>query len=1299
MDDFLGQLANIIKNNQASIDVDLPIFRPDSMDAKKWLNQIEDIKAEFKWTDQQLLLRINRALAGTGSVWIATWQPDERSWAAFKRDFAEAFPPTRNLGRLLTEAATFTSSKCNTYEAYVFEKNALLRNLRANWGESDVIQIIVHGIENANVRLNASNQNFQKLSDLISYLSAFQQNTSHLRETSTDNSEPKSKRMKTNFARGNDSKRCFRCGKPGHIERKCFSRLPQTRNKPAETVTRPSTSIPKQATICEFCAKPGHEESACFTKRSIQERKQINVCSTNSSVISNELTIDGRKFYGIVDTGADVSLISDKHIQHFADKLTPCRKMISGILPGNAWIEKELTTNVTICGENAKLTLLFVPASFLDYDVIIGRDLYDNTGLVAVTDDKGTRVVHPDRSQIFSLNSEPTSINLQLVDVPEEYRAETLHILQKYPNIFASGNSIPAVKNTKMEINLTRDTVVYRNPYRLSSNEREAVRNIVQDLVNNEIIRESQSPFASPILLVRKKDGTYRMCVDYRELNKSTVKDRYPLPLIDDQLDRLGQGKLFTSLDMSSGFHQIPIHEDSIPKTAFVTPDGHFEYLRMPFGLSNAPAVFQRAVHRGLGNLKDTVALVYLDDILIPSVTFEEGLRNLDIVLAALQEEGFSLNVQKCHFFQKEIEYLGREISGAGIRPGSRKVDALLKVPPPENVKQVRQFLGLAGYFRKFIPNFAAKTACITKLTKNNEEFCWTEEQENSRKYIMDCLTSRPLLSIFNEKLPTELHTDASSIGYGAVLMQKLDGERRIIGYFSKRTTPAESRYHSYELETLAIVNALKNFRVYLLGLKFEIITDCNAVKATATKKDILPRVARWWSYMQDFDFEIVYRKGSALPHVDFLSRNPTVRKITAEESWLYIEQRSDNEVKQLIEDASTGNLDPTRYVVRNGILNYVLQTPHGQIVKPFVPRKSRLGLLRIFHDEQCHVGIDKTIASIQKHFWFPKLRNFVKNYVRHCLVCAVKKTRSGPKQGFLCNVQKPEVPMAVVHADCLGPLAETIEGYKHILVLVDAFSKYCVMQPLKTVQTEETENAFRMFISLFGTPNQITMDAGKNFKNLRIPQFLDTLGISYHYTTPDIHRSNGQVERFMRTIMNLLRVETTTNTEWSKGLWKIQLVLNTTIHKTTKETPLKTLIGRESSTPLIQKVLEDLATDMQPIRNLNIDRQRVKSRLDEATNKPLQANKLRRNTLSFEKGDFVLMHRDEQMHKSKLKYEFQGPYEVVGITPEGRYELRRVGKQLITKAAKEQLRKWPTDWSLAMDMSQLLEDLENETE
>lgn len=585
-------------------------------------------------------------------------------------------------------------------------------------------------------------------------------------------------------------------------------------------------------------------------------------------------------------------------------------------------------------------------------------------------------------------------------------------------------------------------------------------------MLKNNIIRESSSPFSSPVLLVKKKDGSDRLCVDYRALNRISEKNSFPLPLIDDQLDRLGTEKYFTVLDMAAGFHQIPIDEESVHKTAFVTPDGHYEYLRVPFGLANAPATFQHAINKALGSLKDNVALVYLDDVLIPSTTISEGLESLQKVLEALNASGFSLNIRKCRFFETTIDYLGRSISAEGIRPGESKVLALVNSPIPTNVKEARQIMGLASYFRKFIPEFASRTACITKLTKKNVIWNWGQEQTDARNYIVHHLSSRPLLTIFDPALPTELHTDASSIGYGAILFQKHGKDLRVIAYYSRRTTPAESKYHSYELETLAMVNAIKHFRVYLLGVKFTVVTDCNAIKATAHKKDIVPRVARWWLYLQDFDFKVEYRKGKYVQHVDYLSRNPPCNPVEVNVihsgSWLEVEQSKDAETQELLERIRQGDTVTSDFEVVNSLL--CRRVPSG--TRYFVPKRSRFGLLRLYHDEQCHIGRDKTLHKIQEQFWFPRMRAFVTKYIAHCLTCITNKKLSGPRQGFLHPIDKKPIPFDIVHADCVGPFPVTTDGYKHVLLLIDGFTNYILLVPLKTLTGAETAQRLPVFLT-----------------------------------------------------------------------------------------------------------------------------------------------------------------------------------------------------------------------------------------
>lgn len=466
----------------------------------------------------------------------------------------------------------------------------------------------------------------------------------------------------------------------------------------------------------------------------------------------------------------------------------------------------------------------------------------------------------------------------------------------------------------------------------------------MQELLDNGIIRESDSPYASPILLVKKKTGDYRMCVDFRKLNAITVKDKYPLPLIDDQIDKLKGQRYFTTLDLASGYYQVPLTDEAIPKTAFVTPDGHYEFLRMPFGLTNAPAVFQRMVNKALGTLKDTIAFPYMDDIIIPSKTVEEGLQRLRQVLTALRKNNLTLILSKCTFLETTVEYLGREISEKGVRPARRKIEAVERMGEPRTVKQVRQFVGLASYFRKFIKNFASIVELLTKLTRKDVSWQWTESQRNAVSTIKERLTTRPILAIFDPTKRTELHTDASSRGVGGMLIQKNGSDERVVAYFSKQLTRDQQCYHSYELETMAVVFSLRHFRVYLLGIRFRVVTDCNALLTTFSRRDLLPRVARWWLEVQNFNFDIEYREGTKMAHVDALSRNPVENiEIYAiditEGDWLLSAQLQDEQlsrIRQILESDSNAQEEKNTIVkstylkTEEFIGDYPIRKSHG---------------------------------------------------------------------------------------------------------------------------------------------------------------------------------------------------------------------------------------------------------------------------------------------------------------------------------------------------------------------------------
>lgn len=463
---------------------------------------------------------------------------------------------------------------------------------------------------------------------------------------------------------------------------------------------------------------------------------------------------------------------------------------------------------------------------------------------------------------------------------PEEKKNELVQILNDYRDCFALNMSeLGKTDLDEMIIELTCDTPVYYHSYRLAYSERERVKELIQEMKDNGIIRDSSSPFASPILLVRKKNGEVRMCVDYRGLNSITKKIRFPLPLIEDRINSLGGASVYISLDMASGYYLVPVAEKDIEKTAFVTPDGQYEFLRQPFGYANAPSAFARPIAKVIAPLRNknskTIIQAYIDDIRIAARDLEAAMQALVELLERLRKSGLTLKLSKCKFVMAQTEFLGYEISEERLRPGKLNTEAVEKFRTPTNVHEVRSFIGLASYFRTFMLNFALIARSLTMLTKKMQEWVWGVDQEHAFAEIKRILTSRPVLAIYRPDAETELHTDASKLGLGAILLQKQSSNKlHPVTYFSRQTTKEEQRYHSCELETLAVVSSLHRFRVYVLGLKFKVVSDCKALRATFTKRDLSPRIGRWWIQLQEYDCTIEYRAGAKMPHVDALSRN-----------------------------------------------------------------------------------------------------------------------------------------------------------------------------------------------------------------------------------------------------------------------------------------------------------------------------------------------------------------------------------------------------------------------------------------
>lgn len=861
-------------------------------------------------------------------------------------------------------------------------------------------------------------------------------------------------------------------------------------------------------------------------------------------------------------------------------------------------------------------------------------------------------------------------------DLEANEHSHLIELLNKYRGVVARNTQqIGQTNAAEMSIQLTTENPVCYRPYRLSYHEKEQVKDMIMDLKKADVIEESSSPYASPIILVRKKTGEVRMCVDYRALNKITIKDRYPIPLIDDQIDRLRGHRYFTSLDLFSGYYQVPMAKDSRDKTAFVTPNGQYQFKRMPFGLCNAPAVFQRMINVILGSLDGDTAMAYLDDIISGSRTFEDGMVKLEKILDVLISAGVTINLKKCHFFKSKVDYLGFEISQSGIGPGTKKVNCIKSFPTPTNVKAVRSFVGLASYFRRFVKGFATIIKPMTDLLTKKEIFVWNAAQEKAFEEIKLKLSSRPVLAIYNVNAKTEVHTDASQHGLGAVLFQEQDDKRmHPISFFSRKTTNDEAKYHSYELEALAIVCALEKFRVYLIGLEFTIKTDCNSLKLLENKRDLNPRIGRWFVRLSEFNYHIEYLKGAHNCVADGLSRYPVnpaeetpivgipIMGINVNTDWIAAMQRGSPEILIVRDKLEDGDAEThSKFSMCNA---RVYRVTKGRW-RLFVPKELRHEVVAEAHKSLAHLGIDKTLSKLKETYYFPGMREYVTTYVNRCISCLYYKSQTGKKAGYLHPIEKGSIPFETIHVDHLGPFVKTEDDNKYVLGVICAYSKYVMLEAVKSTGSDETVAALQKLMAHYGKPKRIISDQGTAYTSTKFKNFCSEYEIKHVLIAAGTPRANGQIERVNRVILNCLPTITkdVEHSDWDEKIYELQWAINNSTHRITKQTPAELIfnykpIGTGDSllTREIQKINDEFGVE--------IEKEDVSELLEK--NKKIiseQFNKKRKYAEKLEPGQLVLVRYEAPAtgESRKLTEKYRGPYEVIKEIGNDRYLIQDI--------------------------------------
>ena len=754
-------------------------------------------------------------------------------------------------------------------------------------------------------------------------------------------------------------------------------------------------------------------------------------------------------------------------------------------------------------------------------------------------------------------------------------------LLAAFPNLFSGDKSdIGTVPNIRHRIVTTTDTPVRTRQWRLPHSMQKVIREECDKMLSAGVIEPSSSPWLSPVVLVRKSDGTIRFCIDFRNLNKVTVADSYPLPRMDQLLDDLGGTAYFTVLDSRSAYWAVEVEPEDRPKTAFT--DGHrlYHFNRLPFGLATAPSTFQRTMNMILASVLGKHTLAYLDDIVVYSKSFDEHLQHLEETLTLLSKAGMKLNLSKCSFAQKSIKFLGFQVSGEGILPDPEKVTAITTMPAPATVKEVRRFLGAVGFFRRHIKDFSAIAHPLTKLTRKDQDFHWGPGEKGAFEALKEALVTAPALRLPDYDRPFEIHTDASKLALGAVLLQRDNkGNPFAVAYYSRKFQQAESNYPPIDQEALAVVEGVRVFDPYVYGKKFKIFTDHRPLTYVFSRKTKSPRMSRYSHDLSYYDYQLIYKKGSQNNVPDLLSRAvATVDLAKVDPDSVRTAQEQDplwREIIHYLEEEKLPRrklpLPIAEFELCQGALYHIRQLPDRVIHQLVIPRSLRQQALKMAHGPPlaAHPGIYRTYMNLRNMFYFPNMLREVKKYVQSCDVCQ-RRSSLRPRNARMQGQPLAKLPLEHVSADLID-LRGSATGHRYVLSLIDHHSRYLQLVPLRNKEADTVAKAFiDHFVTLFGPPRTLQSDQGGEFLNNLFREVCHIIQTRTAYTTAFHPQANGVIERSNRVVKDALAsLVASRPSRWPDYLPQVRLTINSAIHRSTGEQPMYLLLGRHGHFPV----------------------------------------------------------------------------------------------------------------------------------
>jgi hypothetical protein len=811
-------------------------------------------------------------------------------------------------------------------------------------------------------------------------------------------------------------------------------------------------------------------------------------------------------------------------------------------------------------------------------------------------------------------------------------------------------------------------------PYRQSVAELAELKRQLTELQERGYIRPSTSPFGAPVIFVKKKGGTLRMCIDYRALNKLTVKNATPLPRMDDLFDRMAGATIFSKIDLRAAYNQIRISPEDISKTAFNTRYGHFEFVVLPYGLCNAPATFQSLMNHIFWTECDDYVIVYVDDIFIFSKNADDHLEHIERVLSHLRQHKLYTAPAKCAFAQSRVECLGHIISAEGVHMMDAKVDSITNWPALRNAKHTARFLGLAGYYRKFVKSFSSIALPLTNLTKKTVPFTWGPSCDTAFSALKTAITSAPVLRLPDTTLPFLVTTDASQFAIGAVLAQEFEDGVHPVAFLSRKLRDPETRYATHDRELLALIHALRTWRHYLLGSpRSTAYTDHEALKFLSTQKNLNQRQARWIIEIQDYNLHVDYLPGRANVVADALSRRDTaeLNSVTAVSSAddllskIKAAYPDDPLTSMLLLQLREGSMP--KHSLLDGLITFSdgrrsrrIQIPNDTSI--------RQTLLREHHDISVagHFGEDKTLELLSRSYFWRGMAADVRDYVSTCPSCSRSKATNRRSPGLLQPLPIPIRKWEQITLDLITQLPPTTSGYDAILTVVDKASKMIHVVP--THSNVDAPGVARLVfdnvIRLHGFPRSIVSDRDKRFTSNFWTALFDISGVKRNMSTAFHPQTDGQTERANRIVEDALRSYVNLrHDDWHLHLPAIELAYNNSKNSATGFSPFYLNYGYHPNLPASLAVpattVNEAASEF--IDRLNNDWRTARAALAMAQHRMSEyANRSRRDH-RYKVGDKVWLSTANLMPEGpsrKLSAKWIGPFSVSTVISRTAYRL-----------------------------------------